>query len=75
LAARLKAWRTAEAKKLGVPAFVVLHDRTLTALAAASPKNTRELLEVDGMGPAKTDKFGEAILGLCSGAALLAAEL
>jgi RecQ family ATP-dependent DNA helicase len=74
LAARLKAWRTAEAKKLGVPAFVVLHDRTLTALAAAQPKNTRELLEVDGMGPAKTDKFGEAILGLCSENALLATE-
>jgi RecQ family ATP-dependent DNA helicase len=74
LAARLKAWRTAEAKKLGVPAFVVLHDRTLTALAAAQPKNPRELLEIDGMGPAKADKFGEAILGLCSAEALLAAE-
>jgi RecQ family ATP-dependent DNA helicase len=74
LAARLKAWRTAEAKKLGVPAFVVLHDRTLTALAAAQPQNPRELLEVDGMGPAKADKFGEAILGLCSADALLATE-
>jgi len=74
LAARLKAWRTAEAKKLGVPAFVVLHDRTLTALAAAQPKNPRELVEIDGMGPVKADKFGEAILGLCSGAALLATE-
>jgi len=23
------------------------------------------LLEIDGMGPAKVEKFGEAILGLC----------
>jgi superfamily II DNA helicase RecQ len=74
LAARLKAWRAAEAKKLGVPAFVVLHDRTLTALAAAQPKNPRELLEINGVGPAKADKFGAAILRLCSADALLATE-
>ncbi len=65
LAARLREWRAGEAKRLRVPAYVVMHDRTLTALAAARPTNPRELLEIDGMGPAKLEKFGEAILGLC----------
>jgi ATP-dependent DNA helicase RecQ len=65
LAARLKEWRAAEARRLGVPAYVVLHDRTLTAIAAARPANTWQLLEIDGMGPAKVEKFGAAILGLC----------
>ena len=65
LAARLKEWRAAEAKRLGVPAYVVLHDRTLTALAQARPANPRQLLEINGMGPAKVERFGEAILGLC----------
>jgi superfamily II DNA helicase RecQ len=65
LAARLREWRAVEAKRLRVPAYVVLHDRTLTALAQARPGNPRELLEIDGMGPAKVEKFGEAILGLC----------
>jgi RecQ family ATP-dependent DNA helicase len=65
LVARLREWRAAEAKRLRVPAYVVLHDRTLTALALARPENPRELLEIDGMGPAKVEKFGEAILGLC----------
>jgi RecQ family ATP-dependent DNA helicase len=65
LAARLREWRAAEAKRLRVPAYVVLHDRTLTALAEARPENPRQLLEIDGMGPAKVEKFGEAILGLC----------
>ena len=65
LAARLREWRAAEAKRLRVPAYVVLHDRTLTALALARPANPRQLLEIDGMGPAKVEKFGEAILGLC----------
>jgi RecQ family ATP-dependent DNA helicase len=65
LAAQLREWRATEAKRLRVPAYVVLHDRTLTALAHARPANPRQLLEIDGMGPAKVEKFGEAILGLC----------
>jgi len=65
LAARLREWRAAEAKRLRVPAYVVMHDRTLNALAKARPGNPRQLLEIDGMGPAKVEKFGEAILGLC----------
>ena len=65
LAAKLREWRAAEAKKLRVPAFVVMHDRTLNAVAAVKPANLRELLEVGGMGPAKVDKFGEAILQVC----------
>jgi len=67
LAARLREWRGTEAKRLGVPAYVVLHDRTLTALAQARPKNPNDLLEIDGIGPAKVEKFGATILELCAG--------
>ena len=69
VAARLKAWRSAEAKRLGVPAYVVLHDRTLNALAQVRPRNPNQLLAVDGMGPAKVEKFGAAILEMCAGKA------
>jgi len=41
------------------PAYVVLHDRTLAALARARPKNPRELLGIDGIGPAKVERFGK----------------
>ena len=68
LAARLREWRAAEAKRLRVPAYVVLHDRTLRALAQARPSNPKQLLEISGMGPAKAERFGEAILGLCGAA-------
>ena len=68
LAARLREWRAAEAKRLGVPAYVVLHDRTLTALAQTRPTTPRQLLEIGGMGPAKAERFGEAILTLCGAA-------
>ncbi|MGA7255690.1 MAG: ATP-dependent DNA helicase RecQ [Terracidiphilus sp.] len=66
LAERLRAWRTAEAKRLGVAAFTVLHDRTLNALAAARPSTPHQLLAVEGMGPSKVGRFGAAILELCA---------
>jgi RecQ family ATP-dependent DNA helicase len=66
LADRLRAWRTAEAKQLRVPAYVVMHDRTLTAVAQARPTNPRQLLNIKGMGDAKVEKFGDAILKICA---------
>ena len=68
LAARLKEWRIAEAKRLGIPAFMVLHDRTLATVAQSRPANPRQLLEISGMGPAKVERFGAAIIELCSAA-------
>lgn len=65
LAARLKAWRADEAKRLRVPAYCILHDRTLTAVASARPTTPCQLLEIEGIGPAKVEKFGSAILELC----------
>ena len=65
LAARLREWRTAEAKRLGVPAYLVLHERTLQAVAIVRPANPAQLLSIDGIGPAKAERFGEAILKMC----------
>jgi superfamily II DNA helicase RecQ len=64
--ARLRQWRAAEAKRLKVPAYVVLHDRTLNALATARPATPNQLLAIDGIGPAKAERFGSAILTLCA---------
>jgi superfamily II DNA helicase RecQ len=65
--ARLKEWRSAEAKRLGVPPFLVLHDRTLKALAQVRPGNLKAMLAIDGIGPAKAEKHGTAILEICGG--------
>ncbi|HEU4699808.1 MAG TPA: ATP-dependent DNA helicase RecQ [Gemmatimonadales bacterium] len=64
LFARLKAWRGDEARRRGVPAYVVFADKTLAAIAAAKPKGPNQLLAVKGMGPAKLEAYGEAILAL-----------
>ncbi len=63
LATRLRQWRTAEAKQLGVPAYLVLNDRTLTALAQARPANPKQLLEVCGMGPARWSALARPFWG------------
>ena len=75
LAARLKEWRAEEAKRLRVPAYMVLQDKTLAALAQARPGNPNQLLEIDGIGPAKVEKFGAAILGVCGTAGLERREI
>jgi ATP-dependent DNA helicase RecQ len=58
----LREWRKARATKEGVPAYVVFGDRTLSALAAARPKDMDELFTVFGVGAAKRDRFGKAVL-------------
>jgi ATP-dependent DNA helicase RecQ len=64
LFARLKAWRTAEARRRGVPPYVVFHDRTLAALAAAAPQDASAMLLVSGIGPAKLEAYGAELLRL-----------
>ena len=66
LESKLRAWRKAEAEKLGQPAFCVFGDRTLRALAEERPASEDDLLAVSGMGPTKVSKFGAAILAVCA---------
>lgn len=68
LAARLKEWRAAEARRLRVPAYVVLHDRSLNSVALMRPASPNQLLSIEGIGPAKVEKFGGAILSICAAA-------
>ena len=60
----LRAWRAAEAKERGVPAFVVFADATLMEIALQRPRDEGALLEVKGLGPRKLETYGAAILAL-----------
>ena len=61
---RLREWRRREAAARRVPAYVVFQDRVLEAIAAARPRTRAELLDVRGLGPAKLDAYGAALLDL-----------
>jgi len=59
--AALKAWRLAEARKKGVPAFRILTDKALVAVAAGRPRSNAELLAISGIGLATVEKYGPEI--------------
>ncbi|MBI4985666.1 MAG: DNA helicase RecQ [Rhodocyclales bacterium] len=62
----LRLWRGQTAREQGVPAYVILHDRTLHELAARKPRSMDELLNVGGIGEAKAARYGTALLELLS---------
>jgi ATP-dependent DNA helicase RecQ len=64
---RLRAWRAEVAKQHGVPAYVVFHDGTLRALAAARPRTLDELRAISGVGAKKLETYGAALLELVAG--------
>jgi superfamily II DNA helicase RecQ len=49
---------------MGVPAYVVLSDRTLGELASRRPTSPGALLDVPGIGPSKLERFGGELLEL-----------
>ncbi|MEO6598909.1 MAG: RecQ family ATP-dependent DNA helicase, partial [Polyangiaceae bacterium] len=51
LVATLRAWRLTESKKKRVPAFRILTNRALVAIAEARPLNAQALGGVPGVGP------------------------
>ena len=60
----LRLWRRREASERAVPAYVVLHDRTLATIAAVRPRTLEALAEVPGIGPVKLAAYGKALLAL-----------
>lgn len=60
----LRNWRAEKAREQGVPAYVILHDRTLRELAERRPNSPTALLEVPGIGLAKAERYGEDLLEL-----------
>ena len=65
----LKAWRLEQARAQGVPPYVVFHDRTLVELAAQRPRSHSALGAVSGIGSAKLERYGDALLAVLGGAA------
>jgi len=59
---RLKELRLSIATEQKVPAFVILHDSSLTDMCSKLPKTIDELLRVSGIGQVKADKFGQRFL-------------
>ncbi|MFG2649841.1 DNA helicase RecQ [Streptomyces sp. NPDC048436] len=58
----LRAWRGAQAKELGLPAYVIFHDATLREIATLRPRSLGELGGISGLGEKKLATYGEGVL-------------
>jgi ATP-dependent DNA helicase RecQ len=60
----LKDLRKRNAKRLGVPPFVIFQDPSLEDMALKYPINIEELSNVHGVGESKAKKYGKDFVGL-----------
>jgi DNA helicase-2/ATP-dependent DNA helicase PcrA len=59
---RLREWRRERAKADEVAAFMVFSNRTLEEVAEHRPRTPAALLEINGIGPEKLEKYGDELL-------------
>ena len=60
----LRRWRAAKAKEENVKAFQILHQKALLAIAAAKPRDPKELANLYGIGDKTVEKYGKELLDL-----------
>ena len=58
----LREWRGKVAREKRLPAYTVLHNRTMVAVAAARPADRSQLLSIPGIGPTTVKRYGSALL-------------
>jgi len=63
----LRMWRRGEAQERGVPPYVIFSDRTLRELARIRPATLYELRGIYGIGDAKLEAFGDAVVRVIRG--------
>jgi ATP-dependent DNA helicase RecQ len=71
---QLRAWRTETARPTKTPAFLILSDAVLRAIATQAPQNLTALNTISGIGPSKVDKYGAALIALCRGTSTIPEE-
>src|SRR5699024_12396009 len=64
LLSALRGWRREQASLRGTPAYAILTDAALEAVAERDPRSAQELLEVPGIGTAEVAAHGAALLDL-----------
>ena len=66
-ASRFEALRTLRHElRDGKPAYVVFDNKTLAAIAERAPTTRAELARISGVGPAKLERYGDAVTELMS---------
>ncbi|MXZ39999.1 MAG: ATP-dependent DNA helicase RecQ [Holophagales bacterium] len=64
----LREWRGKVAREKRLPAYTVLHNRTMVAVAAVRPADRNQLLAIPGVGPTTVKRYGSALLRIVAAA-------
>jgi ATP-dependent DNA helicase RecQ len=68
---RLRDLRLETARELGIPPYLVFHDKALQEMAQAAPETIEELLCITGVGEKKAAQYGAAFIeAIAEGAGL-----
>ncbi|ADG94360.1 ATP-dependent DNA helicase RecQ [Arcobacter nitrofigilis DSM 7299] len=62
---KFRTLRREIAQESEVPAYVIFGDKTLKELASKLPLTKEEILDINGVGLVKYEKYGESFLTLC----------
>ncbi|MBM4292741.1 MAG: hypothetical protein FJ138_16105 [Deltaproteobacteria bacterium] len=69
---RLREWRNEEGARLGIPPFEICSNVALVECVARRPSTLTALRAVEGIGPRRAKRFGEALLAQLAAHALIA---
>lgn len=61
---KLREWRSDAAKAANLPPYTILHDASLKEIAAFKPQSESDLLNINGIGQAKLERYGHELLKL-----------
>jgi hypothetical protein len=60
----LKSWRDMVCEQTGAPIYMVANQNALKEIATYLPFTKKDLMQITGFGKAKSEKYGEDILGI-----------
>jgi len=60
----LREWRSNRSRKEGVPPYILFTNLQLAQIVKKRPQSAAELMQIEGIGKAKSEKYGEEILSI-----------
>jgi superfamily II DNA helicase RecQ len=58
----LREWRSERSKKEGIPPYIICNNVQLARITVKRPSSLNALLEIEGIGRGKTEKYGKELL-------------
>ena len=60
----LRLWRKSKTEEFNVPAFTIMHQKTMLEIIRHLPKTEKQLLAINGIGKKMLEKYGVEILSI-----------